>query len=124
LKVVSDFPDMAKEQLDLATKDEQLKLLSQVLQASDADALEEDTKDELIDGIPSRVSFWSIWLMRILFFKATRKEVDLAAFSGANAISYAAQQKGTKRNADERHPLFKRFRKWYFPYTIYSIFEA
>ena len=94
---VVDFPEMDKERLDFATKDEQLKLLGQVLQASDADTLEEDPKEEMIDGIPAR---------------ATRKEVDLAAFSGANAISYAAQQKGgAKRNADDRHPLFKRFKK-------------
>jgi DNA excision repair protein ERCC-3 len=57
IKVVNEFPDMAKEHLDLATKDEQLKLLSQVLQSSEADAMEEDTKEELIDGIPNRVCF-------------------------------------------------------------------
>jgi len=54
-KVVNEFPDMAKEHLDLGPKDEQLKLLSQVLQASDIETLEEDTKDELNDGIQNRV---------------------------------------------------------------------
>jgi hypothetical protein len=62
IKVVNEFPDMAKEHLDLATKDEQLKLLSQVLQSSDADAMEEDTKEELIDGIPNRVCFTNFFL--------------------------------------------------------------
>uniref|UniRef100_A0A914MQR0 General transcription and DNA repair factor IIH helicase/translocase subunit XPB n=1 Tax=Meloidogyne incognita TaxID=6306 RepID=A0A914MQR0_MELIC len=98
-KVVNEFPDMAKEHLDLGPKDEQLKLLSQVLQASDIETLEEDTKDELNDGIQNR---------------AIRKDVDISTFSGANSISYSTQQRtgGTsKRNADERHPLFKRFRK-------------
>lgn len=46
---------MAKELLELGSKDEQLKLLSQVLQASDADTMEEDTKEEALDAIPSRV---------------------------------------------------------------------
>jgi hypothetical protein len=116
---VVDFPEMDKERLDFATKDEQLKLLGQVLQASDADTLEEDPKEEMIDGIPARVSGcqncinFSFQTSSIFITEqATRKEVDLAAFSGANAISYAAQQKGgAKRNADDRHPLFKRFKK-------------
>lgn len=39
-----------KETLDYATKDEQLKLLRQVLQTSEADADEEDVKEELFEG--------------------------------------------------------------------------
>lgn len=39
-----------KEILDYATKDEQLKLLRQVLQTSEADADEEDVKEELFEG--------------------------------------------------------------------------
>lgn len=38
------------ETLDYATKDEQLKLLRQVLQTSEADADEEDVKEELFEG--------------------------------------------------------------------------
>ncbi|KAL3081284.1 hypothetical protein niasHT_039761 [Heterodera trifolii] len=97
-KVVNEFPDMAKEMLDFGSKDEQLKLLSQVLQASDADTMEEEVKEEMLDGSGQT--------------RAVRKEADMAAFSGANAVSYTVMQKGgAKRNNEERHPLFKRFRK-------------
>lgn len=41
---------MEKEPLGLATKDSQLKLLQQVLQAQDQDAEEEDVKEELMEG--------------------------------------------------------------------------
>lgn len=41
---------MEKETLKLATKESQLQLLQQVLAASDADAEEEDIKEESIDG--------------------------------------------------------------------------
>uniref|UniRef100_A0A914HAG6 Uncharacterized protein n=1 Tax=Globodera rostochiensis TaxID=31243 RepID=A0A914HAG6_GLORO len=41
---------------------------------------------------------------------AFRKEADMAAYSGANIVAYTTIQKGGgKRNAEERHPLFKRF---------------
>lgn len=41
---------MEKEILKLATKESQLQLLQQVLAASDADAEEEDIKEETVDG--------------------------------------------------------------------------
>ena len=41
---------MEKETLVFQTKDEQLQLLQRVLQASDADAEEEDVKEELLDS--------------------------------------------------------------------------
>ncbi|KAI1731837.1 TFIIH basal transcription factor complex helicase XPB subunit [Ditylenchus destructor] len=93
-KVVNNMPGIESEQLDLATKDEQLKLLSQVLQSSDADAEEEDTKEEIFDG--ARES------------KITRREGDLASFSGAGAVTYIKKYKKTD---DDRHPLFKRFKR-------------
>uniref|UniRef100_A0A183CD93 General transcription and DNA repair factor IIH helicase/translocase subunit XPB n=1 Tax=Globodera pallida TaxID=36090 RepID=A0A183CD93_GLOPA len=98
-KVVNEFPDMMKEMLDFGSKDEQLKLLSQVLQASDADTMEEEMKEEMLDGGSGQS-------------RAFRKEADMAAYSGANIVAYTTIQKGGgKRNAEERHPLFKRFRK-------------
>uniref|UniRef100_A0A914GZY6 General transcription and DNA repair factor IIH helicase/translocase subunit XPB n=1 Tax=Globodera rostochiensis TaxID=31243 RepID=A0A914GZY6_GLORO len=98
-KVVNEFPDMIKEMLDFGSKDEQLKLLSQVLQASDADTMEEEMKEEMLDGGSGQS-------------RAFRKEADMAAYSGANIVAYTTIQKGGgKRNAEERHPLFKRFRK-------------
>uniref|UniRef100_A0A914EDC7 General transcription and DNA repair factor IIH helicase/translocase subunit XPB n=1 Tax=Acrobeloides nanus TaxID=290746 RepID=A0A914EDC7_9BILA len=93
-KVVNHIPGMEKETLVFQTKDEQLQLLQRVLQASDADAEEEDVKEELLESNrESRIS---------------RKETSTASLSGANALSYS---QATKRSADERHPLFKRFRK-------------
>jgi len=93
-KVVNNMPGMEKEHLDLSTKDEQLKLLSKVLQSSDADAEEEDTKEEVLEG--SRET------------RVTRREGDLASFSGANSLTYTQR---LKKNDDDRHPLFKRFRR-------------
>lgn len=43
------------------------------------------------------------------YFQVTRKEGDLASFSGANSATY--QQKVKRKDSDERHPLFKRFRR-------------
>ncbi|KAL3101035.1 hypothetical protein niasHS_001495 [Heterodera schachtii] len=63
--------------------------------ASDADTMEEEVKEEMLDGSGQT--------------RAVRKEADMAAFSGANAVSYTVMQKGgAKRNNEERHPLFKR----------------
>ena len=42
---------MEKENLKLGTKDAQLQLLQQVLNASDADAEEEEVKEETFDGL-------------------------------------------------------------------------
>lgn len=50
---------MEKEVLNFSTKDDQLKLLRLILSASDADAEEEDIKEELFDGArESRVSYY------------------------------------------------------------------
>ncbi|VDK22381.1 unnamed protein product [Anisakis simplex] len=49
-KVVNRLPGMEKEELSLSTKEAQLNLLHQVLAASDADAEEEDVKEETFDG--------------------------------------------------------------------------
>ena len=42
---------MDKETLVFQTKDEQLQLLQRVLQTSDADAEEEDVKEEVLESI-------------------------------------------------------------------------
>lgn len=51
IQVVNRLPGMEKEELKLYTKDSQLQLLQQVLAASDADAEEEDVKEETFDGV-------------------------------------------------------------------------
>lgn len=57
---------MEKENLSFGTKDEQLKLLRLILSASDADAEEEDLKEELFDG--TRESRVSCLNLIIIFF--------------------------------------------------------
>ncbi|KAL4003241.1 DNA repair helicase rad25 family protein [Acanthocheilonema viteae] len=93
-KVVNRLPGMEKETLKLATKDSQLQLLQQVLAASDADAEEEDIKEESVDG--SREA------------KMMRKEGSFSSFSGSNSISYMQKTRTVKD--EDRHPLFRRFR--------------
>ncbi|VDM60488.1 unnamed protein product [Angiostrongylus costaricensis] len=49
-KVVNRLPGMEKEDLKFGSKESQLQLLQQVLAASDADAEEEDVREEMADG--------------------------------------------------------------------------
>ncbi|VDK79941.1 unnamed protein product [Litomosoides sigmodontis] len=93
-KVVNRLPGMEKETLKLATKESQLQLLQQVLAASDADAEEEDIKEEIVEG--SREA------------KSMRKEGSFSSFSGSNSISYTQKTRIVKD--EDRHPLFRRFR--------------
>ncbi|VDN04968.1 unnamed protein product [Thelazia callipaeda] len=93
-KVVNRLPGMEKEVLKLATKDSQLLLLQQVLAATDADAEEEDMKEESVDG--SREA------------KIMRKEGSFSSFSGSSSISYTQKTRTVKE--EDRHPLFRRFR--------------
>lgn len=59
---------MENEELKLSTKEAQLQLLHQVLAASDADAQEENVKDETFDGSKeARVR----WILQI--FAESRK---------------------------------------------------
>ncbi|VDN60863.1 unnamed protein product [Dracunculus medinensis] len=95
-KVVNRLPGMEKEELKLYTKDSQLQLLQQVLAASDADAEEEDVKEETFDGVREA--------------KTLRKESSFSSFSGSNSISYTQKTKTAKD--EERHPLFRRFRSF------------
>ncbi|VDK74194.1 unnamed protein product [Gongylonema pulchrum] len=85
---------MEKEMLKLATKESQLQLLQQVLAATDADAEEEDIKEESLDGSRD--------------VKIMRKEGSFSSFSGSNSISYTQKTKAVKE--EDRHPLFRRFR--------------
>ncbi|PAV84038.1 hypothetical protein WR25_14467 isoform B [Diploscapter pachys] len=89
-KVVNQLPGMEKENLGLATKDQQLQLLQQVLAASDADAEEEDVKEEVLDGQ----------------VKTSRRDGTFTSLSGASGSNF----KSKSQSIAERHPLFKRFR--------------
>ncbi|CAJ0928554.1 unnamed protein product, partial [Mesorhabditis belari] len=89
-RVVNKLPGMETEQLALSTKDAQRQLLQQVLATSDADADEEDVKEENVDGS----------------YKPLRREISMSAMSGGLAGSAPARNK-SKGN---EHPLFKKFR--------------
>jgi len=91
-KVVNRLPGLDKAQLAFSTLDAQMQLLQQVISASDADAEEEEIKEELGE-------------------KFMRKESSMANLSGAHAVSYAQKGKVRFSSTAERHPLFKRFRK-------------
>jgi len=97
-KVVTHLAGIDDEQLAFATKDSQLNMLQQVLMASDADAEEEDIKEELFDGIRSEIKY-------------TRKETTAGSLSGGQGITYSQVGKKGGGSSLERHPLFKRFRR-------------
>jgi len=86
-KIVNKIPAMDNEPgLSLSTPVEQAQLLQQVLQASDKDLEEEESKaDE-----DSTVS---------------RKETNISAFSGGSSMTYTQRQKNT--SGKDQHPLFK-----------------
>ncbi|KAJ1358392.1 TFIIH basal transcription factor complex helicase XPB subunit [Parelaphostrongylus tenuis] len=90
-KVVNRLPGMEKEELKFGSKEAQLQLLQQVLAASDADAEEEDVKEEMADGS----------------IKVSRRDVAMASASGGSGVSYTNKP---KHSFVDRHPLFKRFR--------------
>ncbi|CAI5444665.1 unnamed protein product [Caenorhabditis angaria] len=89
-KVVNKLPGMENEDLKYGTKELQIQLLQQVLATSDADAEEEDIKEELADGT----------------IKVSRREATMSSMSGGQGPQYHAKA----RAITERHPLFKRFR--------------
>ncbi|KJH41552.1 hypothetical protein DICVIV_12473 [Dictyocaulus viviparus] len=90
-KVVNRLPGMEKEDLKFGSKESQLQLLQQVLAASDADAEEEDVKEEMADGT----------------IKVSRRDVPMTSASGGSGVSYSNK---SKHSFADRHPLFKRFR--------------
>ncbi|CAI2348997.1 unnamed protein product [Caenorhabditis sp. 36 PRJEB53466] len=87
-KVVNKLPGMESEDLKLGTKELQLQLLSQVLATTDADAEEEDIKEEMADGT----------------IRVIRRETTMGSMSGGQGAQYHAKAKAIT----ERHPLFKR----------------
>jgi len=96
-KVVTKLAGMEEETLYYSTKQDQLELLQQVLAASDADAEEEDARDEFGDGAKSDGKF-------------IRREGSMSSLSGVHNVLYANSERKKASSAAERHPLFKRFR--------------
>uniref|UniRef100_A0AC35UAY7 General transcription and DNA repair factor IIH helicase subunit XPB n=1 Tax=Rhabditophanes sp. KR3021 TaxID=114890 RepID=A0AC35UAY7_9BILA len=91
-KVVNHLPGIEKEELKLSTRPEQLALLQDVLRANDKDAEEEASKDELHDGYQDQ--------------RYTRKNQD-HGYAGGHGGNYSK----AKMKDEERHPLFKIFKK-------------
>lgn len=89
-KIVNGIPEMEKANLILHTQEQRSALLRDVLRLSDADADQDDVKDE--DDISSRYN---------------RRDGTMAAFAGGNQMNYAGP---SRKNDDNRHALFKKFR--------------
>lgn len=83
-KVVTKLHGMETEPLALTNRDDQLKLLSDVMISTDGDAMEETLPES-----GSRTT-------------ATRKTGNISSISGAD---------GPFKKMEHKHPLFKRFRK-------------
>ncbi|KAI6243972.1 General transcription and DNA repair factor IIH helicase subunit XPB [Aphelenchoides fujianensis] len=93
-KVVNRIPEMEKEtNIHMSSPSEQAQMLQQVIQASEKDLEEEDTKDDELGPRDAKIS---------------RREGNMNAFSGAAAVSY--HQKSKKNADDGRHPLFRHRR--------------
>ena len=116
-QVVTNLPGIETEVLKLSTKVDQINLLQQVLMASDAEAEEEDIKDDLFDGYKSesKVIFivYSCPTICQFFtiFQFVRQEGSSSSLSGGQGTTYFHVDKSKKDREKERHPLFKRFRK-------------
>lgn len=109
-KVITTIKDMENEELAYSTKEEQMNLLQQVLQANDADGEEE--KVALMDGPPEMRDRGERQFGRA--GPSTMKRAgNLSSLSGADDNVYM-EYRGKSRsaaNADMKHPLFKKFRK-------------
>ncbi|KAI6209221.1 General transcription and DNA repair factor IIH helicase subunit XPB [Aphelenchoides besseyi] len=93
-KVVNRIPAMEKEtNIKMSTPSEQAQLLQQVIQASDRDLEEEETKDDELGPRDAKIS---------------RKEGSLNAFSGAGTTSYQIK---SKKGNGEKHPLFRHLNR-------------
>jgi DNA excision repair protein ERCC-3 len=93
-KVVTKLAGMEEEELSYSTKSEQIDLLQKVLQATDADADEEQ-----MTGVD-----WST--KKAKPFK--RRAGNMSSMSGADSAVYMEYRRSGRT---QQHPLFKRFRR-------------
>jgi DNA excision repair protein ERCC-3 len=96
-KVITTLKGMDEEELFYSNKDEQQQLLQQVLQANDADA-----EEEKVVGLDSG--------MRTTSSGITRRPGNMSSISGADDNVYM-EYKSKNNKSENRHPLFKRFRR-------------
>lgn len=108
-KVVATFEGMDKEDLMYSTKEEQHQLLQQVMTANDTDAEEEKVAGEpgygaaggaSSSGRPSGSGNPAYG----------RRNVNMSSITGADDNTYI-EYKSSKQRQEQRHYLFKRFRR-------------
>lgn len=102
-KVVTTFDGMDKEDLWYNTKEEQHQLLQQVISANDTDAEEERVAGEPGYGIATGPSAAGRGAYG-------RKNVAMSSLTGADDNTYL-EYKAPKPKNEQRHYLFKRFRR-------------
>ncbi|RWS26878.1 rad25/xp-B DNA repair helicase-like protein, partial [Leptotrombidium deliense] len=94
-KVITKLKGMEEEELLYTSREDQTKLLEIVVQANDADAEEEKIAGEAITK--SNV-------------QSSRRVGNMSSISGADDNVYL-EYKSKSKNMENRHPLFKKFRK-------------
>lgn len=103
-KVVTFFEGMDKEDLFYSTKEKQHELLQQVMTANDADSETENVDGEGILGTGSGA------VGRPSGSAYGRKNVAMSSITGADDNTYM-EYKTAKQKSEQRHYLFKRFRR-------------
>lgn len=91
-KVVTKLKGIDEGELHYSTKEEQCQLLQQVCSANDADAEEE----RVPEGFRSSTT-------------VVKRQGNMSSISGADDNVYMEYKK--RKDAESRHPLFKRFRR-------------
>lgn len=103
-KVITTFKGMDEEDLSFSTKEEQLNLLQQVLQANDADGEEE--KISVMDSGETTASRSGGGR---LLGSVSKRATAMSSLSGADDNLYMEYK--PRKATDFKHPLFKKFRK-------------
>lgn len=105
-KVINGFEGMEKEDIMYGTKESQHQLLQQVMTANDTDAEEEKVAGEMgygASGSGGRGGSSGAGAYG-------RKNVNMSSLTGADDNTYL-EYKTKKKDNDQRHYLFKRFRR-------------
>jgi len=113
-KVVTMFDGMEKEDLMFSTREEQHELLQRVLQANDTDAEEEKVSGEQGFGAGSGSAGGGNAGGQVGRPSGSgqygRRNVTMGSLTGADDNTYI-EYKTTKQRSENRHYLFKRFRR-------------
>lgn len=107
-KVITTIKGMENEELNYSTKEEQMNLLQQVLQANDADGEEENVA--LLDGPPEMRDRGERTFGRQQA-GTSKRAGNMGSLSGADDNVYMEFRKSKAASYASQHPLFKKFRK-------------